>query len=113
MRILMVLALLGVGVAAEPWQPGKSPGPAAKVSLTGCVDEHDGEFVLTNDTTLEPTVRLQPAAGSPADNFARHMGHKVTVRGKLSKEEPIPIMTVESLKVVSQTCAPAGEAQQP
>ena len=48
------------------------------------------QYVLTNDTDLQPTARLQPAAGSPQDNFARHMGHKVTVRGALSKEDPPP-----------------------
>ena len=56
---------------------------SAKDSLTGCVDERDGQYVLTNDTNLQPIARLQPAAGSADDNFARHMGHKVTVRGKL------------------------------
>lgn len=111
MLILLALGMLVSGAAAPTPQSGKSPGPAAKASLTGCVDEHDGQYVLTNEKTLEPTARLQPAAGSPEDNFARHLGHKVTVRGKLSKEEPIPVMTVESLETVSQTCAPAGEHQ--
>jgi len=102
--------MLTVSVASASQQSGKAR-PAAKASLTGCVDERDGQYVLTNDTNLQPTARLQPAAGSPEDNFARYMGQKVTVRGALSKEEPLPIMTVESVKTVSQTCAPASEGQ--
>jgi hypothetical protein len=107
MRNLLGLLMLVVGVAMAAPQTSK-PRPAAKASLTGCVDEHGGQYVLTNDTNLQPTARLQPAAGSPEDNFARHMGHKVTVRGRLSKEEPLPIMTVESVETVSETCAPSG-----
>jgi hypothetical protein len=110
MRDVLVLLILTVCVAAAAPQSGKAR-PAAKASLTGCVDERDGQYVLTNDTNLQPTARLQPAAGSPEDNFARYMGQKVTVRGVLSKADTLPIMTVESVKTVSQTCAPASEGQ--
>jgi hypothetical protein len=111
MRIIMAVLMLALGVAAAPPQSAKAR-PAAKASLTGCIDEHDGQYVLTNDTNLQPTARLKPAAGSPEDNFARHMGQKVTVKGALSNEEPLPIMTVDSIDIVSQTCAPASEGQQ-
>jgi hypothetical protein len=110
MRNVLLTLMFAVGVAAVPPQPGKTP-PSTKTSLTGCVDERDGQYVLTNDTNLQPTARLQPAAGSPEDNFARYMGQKVTVQGVLSKQEPLPIMTVESVQTVSQACAPASEAQ--
>jgi len=89
----------------------KSQPPAAKDSLTGCIDERDGQYVLTNDTDLQPIARLQPAAGSAEDNFARHMGHKVTVRGKLVKEGVPPLMTVTGVETVSNSCAPAQGAQ--
>jgi hypothetical protein len=111
MRYLLSLLMFSVCVTAAPPQSGKTK-PGAKASLTGCIDERDGQYVLTNDTNLQPTARLQPAAGSPEDNFARHMGHKVKVQGVLSKEEPLPTMTVESVETVSQTCAPASGGQQ-
>src|SRR6202167_3160809 len=111
MRYLLSLLVLTVCVTAAPPQSGKAR-PAAKASLTGCVDERDGQYVLTNDTNLQPTARLKPAAGSPEDNFAKHMGHKVTVRGVLSKADSLPVMTVESVETVSQECAPASEGQQ-
>jgi len=110
MRSLLGLLMLTVCVAAAPLQSSKTR-PATKSSLTGCVDERDGEYVLTNDTDLQPTARLKPAAGSPEDNFARHVGQKVIVRGMLSKGDPLPIMTVGSVEVVSQTCAPSAESQ--
>ncbi len=107
MRNLWFIAMLAAGAAASPAQSGR----AAKTSMTGCVDERDGEYVLTSDTDLRPTARLRPAAGSPEDNFARHMGEKVTVTGRLSEVKPLAVLTVESLKTVSRTCAPAPEAQ--
>lgn len=107
MRNFLGLLMMAVTVAAAPPQSGKTQ--PAKASLTGCVDERDGQYVLTNDTNLQPTARLKPAAGSPEDNFARHMGHKVTVRGVLAKEEPLPLMTVDSVETVSETCAPSAE----
>jgi len=107
MRYLFPLLLFAVCVTAAPPQSEKAK-PDAKASLTGCVDERDGQYVLTNDTDLQPTARLQPAAGSAEDNFARHMGHKVKVQGILKKDEPLPTMTVENVSTVSQTCAPEG-----
>jgi hypothetical protein len=112
MRNLLGLLMLTVCAATAAPQAGKAQ-PAAKASLTGCVDERDGEYVLTNDTNLQPTARLKPAAGSPEDNFARHVGHKVKLRGVLSKQDPLPIMTVESVETVSETCAPSVETEQP
>jgi len=108
---LSAVLMLAVCVVAAPLQPGKIR-KAGKSSLTGCVDEREGEYVLTNNTNLQPTARLLPASGSPDDNFARHMGHTVKVRGVLSKQDPLPIITVEGVETVSQTCAPASEGQQ-
>ena len=112
MRIVLGLLIFAVSLAAAAPQQGRT-GPVAKTSLTGCVDERDGEYVLTNDTNLQPTARLKPAAGSPEDNFAKHMGHKVKVGGVLSKADPIPVITVDSIATVSETCAPAPEGKQP
>jgi len=110
MRNLLVPVMLVVCLAVAAGQPNQAR-PPAKTSLTGCVDERDGEYVLTNDRNLQPTARLKPAAGSPEDNFARHMGQKVTVRGVLVKADPLPVITVSSVETVSETCAPASEEQ--
>ena len=110
MRIPLGTAVLAFCLAAVAAQPDKSR-PAARTSVTGCVDERDGDYVLTTDTDLRPTARLKPAAGSPEDNFARHMGHRVTVKGALEKADPLPIITVSSIQTLSETCAPASEGQ--
>jgi cytochrome c1 len=110
MRLLLGL-LISVVCAVEAAPQAAQASRPAKVSLTGCVDEQDGQYVLTTDTDLQPVARLKPAAGSAEDNFAQHMGHKVTVAGPLAKEQPLPVLTVESVKTVSKTCAPSAESQ--
>jgi hypothetical protein len=101
-RHFLGILFLAVCVQAQTGETRK-PG---KESLTGCVDERDGQYVLTNDTNLQTVARLQPEAGTADDNFARHVGHKVTVRGKLSREDDTPpVMTVQSVAPVSDTCA--------
>ncbi len=111
MQRIVGILVLAVGMQIAPAQTGKNQRSAAKDSLTGCVDERDGQYVLTNDTDLKPIARLLPAAGSAEDNFARHMGHKVAVKGKLSKEAALPVMTVESVETVSEACAPTSGSQ--
>jgi len=102
MRLLFGILILAVCVHAQTDKTHK----AAKESLTGCIDERQGQYVLTNDVNLQVISRLQPAAGSAEDNFARYLGHKVTVRGKLSRESSPPTMTVENLASISDSCAP-------
>ncbi|MFN7992964.1 MAG: hypothetical protein U0Q18_05160 [Bryobacteraceae bacterium] len=98
-------------VLALPAQTENRARPDAKDSLTGCVDERDGIYVLTNDTNLKVIARLRPVEGSPDDRFARHLGHKVTVRGKLSNEGSPPVMTVKSVDTISEACASAPGTQ--
>jgi len=112
MRNLLVFLVFGVCTAATPLQQNHGRGPAGRTSLTGCVDERDGQYILSNDRNLQPVARLRPAAGSPEDNFARHVGDKVTMPGRLSRQDPVPVMVVESLATVTQACAPATETHQ-
>ena len=85
-------------------QPKKEQkGKAA--SLTGCVDEQDGRYVLVDDRALQPIADLE-ADGFPTEGFAKHMGHKVTVRGTSIPGGTRPMIKVRSIKTVSETCAP-------
>lgn len=101
MRDFLVILILAVCLQGQTNEKRQS----AKDSLTGCVDERDGQYVLTNDTNLQPVARLQPETGSADDNFARHLGHKVTVTGKLSRDATPPTLMVRNIAVVSETCA--------
>jgi len=106
----VVAASYAVGAEQDNPKQGskeKAPPPAkdAPASLTGCVDEQDGRFVLVDDHTLSPIADLA-AEGFPQDGFAKHLGHKVTVRGTSIPGGARPLFRVRSVVAVSDVCAP-------
>ena len=82
-----------------------SKAKEATASLTGCIDEQNGQYVMINDRTRDPIADLQ-AEGFETEGFAKHVGHKVTVRGTSSSGETRPIFRVRSIETISETCAP-------
>jgi hypothetical protein len=74
-------------------------------SLTGCVDQQDGQFVLVDDHDLKVIANLD-AAGFPVEGFAKHVGQKVTVRGISTQGDARPVFKVRTIETVSETCAP-------
>jgi hypothetical protein len=85
--------------------PKDKPAPKGQMaSLTGCVDEQEGKWVLVNDQTMAIIANLA-ADGFPTEAFAKHVGHKVTVRGTASSGGSPPIFKVRSIETISETCA--------
>ena len=110
--LFAVLVAGGLGNASPVPQPGQqsqkqpqSQPKQAGTSMTGCLDEQDGRYVLTDDRTLTPIANLE-ADGFPTEGFAKHVGHKVTVRGTSNSGSPIPVVKVRSIETISDTCAP-------
>jgi hypothetical protein len=98
---------LPVTAAQEKQQSGKqkkAPPKAAAGSLTGCLDQQDGRYVLLNDVSRSPIANLE-ADGFPTEGFAKHVGHKVTVRGIASAGgTDRPTFKVRSVDTVSDAC---------
>lgn len=117
--VVLVAVLFVPGLSlAQSNPPAKSagsqeqtkPDPKAKVepkgqngSLTGCVDEQEGQWVLVNDHDMTVIANLA-ADGFPTEGFAKHMGQKVTVRGTASSTGSRPLFKVRSIETVSETC---------
>jgi len=101
MRFAYVL-LFAVCVSAAP--PSQSPPKAQKGSeakqsvttLTGVLDQKNGQFVLSSEDTMQPAAVLR-AKGFSEDNFARFVGLRVEVRGELTTEGDRRVLTVASL----------------
>jgi hypothetical protein len=94
--------------AAPQSKKGSRP---AQESLTGCVDEQDGKYVLLDDRMLKKLTNLQTTVASDEDFFAKHLGHKVIVRGnKASGQEAA--FKVTSIEDVAAVCAPAQGTNQ-
>jgi hypothetical protein len=75
----------------------------ADASMTGCVDQQDGKYVLVDDRNLAPVADLE-AEGFPTEGFAKHVGNKVTVRGTVNSNGPRPLVKVRSIQRVSDGC---------
>ena len=93
---------------ADQKQDEKKSQPPSKgntASLTGCVDEVDGHYLMLNDKR-EPVANLE-AEGFETEGFAKHVGHKVTVRGTSNSGGARPTFRVRSIETVSETCGGA------
>jgi hypothetical protein len=84
-------------------QDSKQTKPAA--SLTGCVDQQEGQFILIDDRNRNRIAELQ-ADGFPTEGFAKHLGHKVTVRGTSIAGSTKAQFKVRSIETVSDVCEP-------
>jgi hypothetical protein len=80
-----------------------SPKKSPAASMTGCVDEQGGQYLLLDDRTRDPIANLE-ADGFETEGFAKHVGHKVTVRGTSSPNGSRPIFRVRSIETISETC---------
>lgn len=108
--VLAVITPFTVRGAVGQSDPPPKKEPAKKKaeqgsSLTGCVDEQDGRYVLVDDRSLAAIADLV-AEGFPTEGFAKHVGHKVTVRGTTSSGGARTVMKVRSIETISDTCAP-------
>jgi hypothetical protein len=92
---------------SEKKQTGKKTVTSG-ASMTGCVDEKDGHYILVDDQGLNPMADLE-AEGFPTEGFAKYMGHKVTVRGTSNSGSARPLFKVRSVETVSETCAPTTQ----
>jgi len=84
--------------------PKKDPsGKQQGAAMTGCVDEQDSHYVLVDARDLKPIANLE-ADGFPVEGFAKHMGHRVTVRGISTTGGTIPLLKVRSIETISDSC---------
>ena len=115
---LLMTVILAIVVPSAALSAAQSPRSEKKTTagkksssgatLTGCVDERDGHYILVDDRGLNPMADLE-ADGFPTEGFAKHMGHKVTVRGTSNSGSTPPRFKVRSVETVSETCAPTTQ----
>lgn len=106
-KMLAQFLLLSVALAAQ--QPrhseeGKRSSAAGSSSLTGCVDQRPGGYILIEPVERKEIAELQPVAFEK-EGLAKHLGHKVSVRGKLERDGERAIMKVQSVQHISETCS--------
>jgi hypothetical protein len=93
--------------APQESRPRQQP-PVKQAAMTGCIDEQEGRYILLNDQTRDVVANLE-AEGFPTEGFAKHLGHKVTVRGAAVSDGSRPVFKVRSIETISEMC---GSQQQ-
>jgi len=113
MSVVLAIVVPSAALSAAQAPQSEKKTTAGKKStsgatLTGCVDERDGHYILVDDQGLNPMADLE-ADGFPTEGFAKHMGHRVTVRGTSNSGSTRPRFKVRSVETVSETCAPTTQ----
>jgi len=86
----------------------KGPAKNSTASMTGCIDQQEGQYVLIDDRTRGTIASLE-AEGFETEGFAKHVGHKVTVRGTSISGTAHPTFRVRSIETISDTCGAPNE----
>lgn len=98
--VLVIFGLSSV-IAEQPVRRkagNRTPTRKATV-LTGVVDQIGDKFVLAGEESIRPHAILRADGFSP-DNFARFVGHRVQIRGRLVIEQGEQILVVKSVSDV-------------
>jgi hypothetical protein len=110
---VMLAPVMGIGAPTSQDQKKQTPKQEKKSgttsSVTGCVDQQDGKYVLIDDPGLNRIADLE-ADGFPVEGFAKHVGHKVIVRGTKAAGD-MPLFKVRTIETVSENCAPQNSQQ--
>src|SRR5713226_2479289 len=104
---MLAVILIALPLAAQTTKKPapKKKQPAKVTSMTGCVDQREEGFFLTDDKELKPIAKLE-GDDPERKSFAKYLGNKVTVTGTVSSAAGLPSIQVREVKVISEICAP-------
>ena len=107
LRVLFVLMLATPLTWAAQGKSEKKPtqkNRTATQSITGCVDQQGETYVLRELTAARTVTTLRGKAFSD-DNFARYVGHKVTVHGTVQKQGDSSVVNVTKVDDAGPGCS--------
>lgn len=105
-KVAGVCAPAGGTASREEAPPPAKAGPGKPATVTGCLDELPGpEYVLRGDDELALVMKLEPQ-GFPVTGFARYLGRKVELRGRVYQQGETRAMKVTSIRTLAEVCAP-------
>ncbi len=105
MQRLIATMLAAASILAAAQADAEKKGKAAQAkqeSVTGCVDQRGEAYVLAG-AGMKQEAKLAGKAFSD-DNFARYIGHKVTVHGTVDRSASPVVVHVVRIEDVSNTC---------
>jgi hypothetical protein len=83
---------------------GCTPRTEKPEKMTGCLDEKGETYILRDLTGAREMATLR-GKGFANDNFARYVGHTVTVHGTIEKEGELPVFNVTKIDDAGPGCS--------
>jgi hypothetical protein len=77
---------------------------AGDQSITGCLDQQGETYVLRELTAARAVTTLR-GKGFSDDNFARYVGHKVTIHGNMEKQGDSSVFNVTKVDDAGPGCS--------
>jgi hypothetical protein len=102
--LAIMLCLPMVWSAQEKNAPKAKKSSAATEAITGCVDQSGEKYILRSLSGAATVATLRGKAFSD-DNFARYVGHKVTVHGARQKEGESVVVHVTRIDDAGAGCS--------
>jgi hypothetical protein len=104
---LIAVFISSIAVFAGAGPKARQPRAEAKV-YTGCLDQREAGYVLTDDVEMKPFATLHGADGAATsdDNLlARFLGHRVRVEGRAEESrEGGTVIRVRRITSLAETC---------
>jgi hypothetical protein len=102
-RVLIIFLWGVLAIAHGQTQSGRN------ASLSGCLDEKPGpQYVLRGLNQLKLIAELEPE-GFPVQNFAKFLGRRVRVAGRIDDTEERVVMRVRRIEQLPGPCAPPAQ----
>jgi hypothetical protein len=104
-RYLAIVVFVASILCAGPEQKAKKKSATAAeetqaAALTGCIDQRGESYILASEADMSKVTVLK-GKGFSNDNFARYVGHKVTVRGTQNRD----VFEVTRIETLAATCS--------
>jgi hypothetical protein len=99
--IALMLAVATCAVESQQAPEGSREAPAKATTMTGVVDQVGSEYVLLRGKHMEDKTYLRAQGFSP-DNFARFVGLRVQVEGRISTEGDRRVLVIRNLSSFKQ-----------
>jgi hypothetical protein len=91
------MLVLAAGCVLQAQAPQKTRAS----TLVGCLDQDADKFVLREEREMKKIATLEPV-GFDITQFARFMGHRVKVEGRMRPNEAV--FEVRRIESVADTC---------
>ena len=96
-RTLMAAAVACLALCAQQAEQEKRAPEAKTTSITGCVDQRGERYVLSGMRQMK-TIAVLRGKGFSDDNFARYVGHTITVEAEQQREGDTTVLLVSKIE---------------